>query len=46
MTYDYELADDNRADLILREANGCRPRCYLEDMAAPAPHPAPGATDK
>lgn len=44
MTYDYELADDNRADLIYEKDRLLAP--LLPEMAAP-PHPrTPGATDK
>ncbi len=46
MTYDYELADDNRADLIY-ESDRCRPRCCLRCSISRWPHPrTPGATDK
>ncbi|MGV7796073.1 4Fe-4S binding protein, partial [Mycobacterium kansasii] len=44
MTNDYELADDNRADLIYEKDRLLAP--LLQDMLAP-PHPrAEGATDK
>jgi NADH-quinone oxidoreductase subunit I len=44
MTNDYEMADDNRADLIYEKDRLLAP--LLPDMT-PAPHPrAPGATDK
>ena len=44
MTNDYELADDNRADLIYEKDRLLAP--LLADMTAP-PHPrTPGATDK
>ncbi|EUA20941.1 4Fe-4S binding domain protein [Mycobacterium kansasii 662] len=44
MTNDYEMADDNRADLIYEKDRLLAP--LLPEMTAP-PHPrAPGATDK
>lgn len=44
MTNDYEMADDNRADLIYEKDRLLAP--LLQDMLAP-PHPrAEGATDK
>jgi NADH-quinone oxidoreductase subunit I len=44
MTNDYEMADDNRADLIYEKDRLLAP--LLQDMLAP-PHPrAAGATDK
>ena len=44
MTNNYEMADDNRADLIYEKDRLLAP--LLQDMLAP-PHPrAPGATDK
>jgi len=43
MTNDYEMADDNRADLILGKTNLLAP---LEPGMAQPPHPmAPGSTD-
>lgn len=44
MTNEYEMADDNRADLIYEKNQLLAP--LLPEMTAP-PHPrAPGATDK
>jgi NADH-quinone oxidoreductase subunit I len=44
MTNDYEMADDNRADLIYDKDRLLAP---LEPGMTPAPHPmVPGATDE